>query len=182
VAARRLVIVMLVLLGLSTLAAALLPPPKERTATTTEQQKAKHERSRKGNAPRETNRGMLLVARMRISNRPPKTVRIERGDELRLGVGAPFGDDIEIPGLGRTATVTASAPAEFDLFASRIGTFPVRAVDSGRLAGRLLVGKPGTGYCGVSTPATPRGRASTPSCARLGKPGSGGPGRSSRQP
>jgi hypothetical protein len=180
VAARRLVIVMLVLLGLSTLAAALLPPPKRRTAT--EQPKAKHERGRKGSAARETNRGVLLVARMRISNRPPKTVRIERGDELRLGVGAPFGDDIEIPGLGRTAAVTPSAPAEFDLFAARIGTFPVRAVDSGRLAGRLLVGKPGTGYCGVSTPATPRGRASTPSCARLGKPGSRGPGRSARQP
>ena len=179
-AARRLVIVMLVLLGLSTLAAALLPPPKRRAATTTDQPKAKQ--SRKGNAPRETNKGMLLVARMRISNRPPKTVRIERGDELRLGVGAPFGDDIEIPGLGRTAAVTPSAPAEFDLLAARIGIFPVRAVDSGRLAGRLLIGKPGTGYCGVSTPATPRGRASTPSCARLDIPGSRGPGRSARQP
>jgi hypothetical protein len=180
VAARRLVIVMLVLLGLSTLAAALLPSPKRRTAA--EQPKAKHERGRKGSAVRETNRGVLLVARMRISNRPPKTVRIERGDELQLGVGARFGDDIEIPGLGRTAAVTPSAPAEFDLFAARIGTFPVRAVDSGRLAGRLLVGKPGTGYCGVSTPATPRGRASTPSCGRHGKHGSEGPDRSARQP
>jgi hypothetical protein len=182
VAARRLVIVMLVLLGISTLAAALLPPPKRRSATTAEQPKAKHDRGRKGNAPRGTKGGMLLVARMRISNQPPKSVRIEQGDELRLDVVAPFGDDIEIPGFGLTAAVTPFAPAEFDLFAARIGTFPVRAVDSGRLAGRLLVGKPGTGYCGVSTPATPRGRASTPSCGRHGKHGSEGPGRSARQP
>jgi hypothetical protein len=171
VAARRLVIVMLVLLGISTLAAALLPPPKRRSVTTAQGPKQKHERGRKGKAPPKASPGMLLVARMRIAHRAPKTVRIERGDELQLGVAAPFGDDIEIPAFGRTAAVTPSAPAEFDLLAVRIGTFPVRAVESGRLAGRLLIGKPGTGYCGVSTPATPRGRASTPACARPGKPG-----------
>jgi hypothetical protein len=180
VAARRLVFVMLVLLLLSTLAAAFLPTPHKKQATPVP--KPKHQAKARGHAPRPTNTGLLLVSRMRISNRPPKTVRIERGDELRLEVAAPFGDDVEIPALGLTGTVTPFAPAQFDLLASKIGTFPVRTVDSGRLAGRLLVGKPGTGRCGVSKPATPQGRGSTPSCSLRGEPASQDSGRSARRP
>jgi len=52
-------------------------------------------------------------------------VRGERGDELRLSVAAPCGDDIEIPALGRTAPVTPTAPAPFDLLATGVGTFDV---------------------------------------------------------
>jgi hypothetical protein len=171
---------MLVLLLLSTLAAAFLPTPHKKQAIPV--RKRKQQPNTSGRAPRPTNTGLLLVSRMRISNRPPKTVRIERGDELRLEVAAPFGDDVEIPALGLTGTVTPFAPAQFDLLASKIGTFPVGTVDSGRLAGRLLVGKPGTGRCGVSTPATPQGRGSTPSSSHRGKPASQDSGRSARQP
>jgi len=180
VAARRLVVVMLVLLLLSTLAAAFLPTPDKKQATPVHTRK--HEANAGGRAPPPAHTGLLLVSRMRISNRPPKTVRIERGDELRLEVAASFGDDVEIPALGLTAALTPFAPAQFDLLATETGTFPVRTVDTGRLAGRLLVGKPGTGRCGVSTPATPQGRGSAPSCSRRGKPASQGSGRSARQP
>jgi hypothetical protein len=171
---------MLVLLLLSTLAAAFLPTPDKKQATPVH--KRKHQANSVERAPPPSKTGLLLVSRMRISNRPPKTVRIERGDELRLEVAAPFGDDVEIPALGLTAAVTPFAPAQFDLLASEIGTFPVRTVDSGRLAGRLLIGKPGTGRCGVSTPATPQGRGSTPSCSHRGKRASQGSGRSARRP
>jgi hypothetical protein len=171
---------MLVLLLLSTLAAAFLPTPDKKQASPVH--KGKHPANTGGRAPAPTKTGLLLVSRMRISNRPPKTVRIERGDELRLEVAAPFGDDVEIPALGLTASVTPFAPAQFDLLATEIGIFPVRTVDSARLAGRLLVGKPGTGRCGVSTPATPQGRGSIPLCSRRGKPASQGSGRSVRRP
>src|SRR5437867_713377 len=129
---------MLALLVLSTLAATLLPAPQDRSPVTPQ-------RTSQGREPtprRADEAGLLLVTRMRISNRRPKPVRIERGDQLRLGVAAPFGDDIEIRRLGLTASVTPFAPAQFDLFAAHTGTFPVRADNSGRLAGRLVVGKP----------------------------------------
>lgn len=181
-AARRLVVVMLVLLGISTLAAALLPPPEGKKPASPEHPKPSKEKRTAQAAPRSTDTGLLLVARMQVSERRPKTARIERGDELRLEVVAPFGADIEIPGFGLTSPVTPFAPAQFDLLATQPGTFPVRVVESGQLAGRLLVGKPGSGRCGVSTPATPQGRGSTPSCALLEKHGSRGSGRSARQP
>jgi hypothetical protein len=182
VAARRLVVVMLVLLAISTLAAALLPPPEGNNPANPAPPKAKTQQRPPKAAPRPNETGLLLVSRIRISDRRPKTVRIERGDQLRLEVSAPFGADIEIPGFGLTATATPFAPAHFDLLATRIGIYPVRVVESERVAGRLLVGRPATGRCGVSTPATPRGRGSTPSCARLGKPASQGSGQSARQP
>jgi hypothetical protein len=183
VAARRLVIVMLVLLAISTLIAALLPPPHNEDPATPPPgaKRGPHKRGPE-HVPSPGKLGLLLVARMRISHQPPKTVRVERGDELRLTVAAPFGDDIEIPALGRTAPVTPASPASFDLLATGIGAFDVRAVHSGRLAGRLLSGRPGTGRCGVSTPATPQGRASTRSCSPRGRHGSGDPGRSAPRP
>lgn len=161
---------MLVLLAISTLAAALLPPPDGKNPANPAPTKSKKEQRPPKAAPRPDETGLLLVSRMRISDRRPKTVQIERGDQLRLEVAAPFGAIIEIPGFGLTATVTPFAPAQFDLLATQVGTYPVRVVESERVAGWLLVGKAGTGRCGVSTPATPRGRGSTPSCARLGKP------------
>jgi hypothetical protein len=179
VAARRLVVVMLVLLAISTLAAALLPAPEGDNPAPP---KSKREQRKPKAAPSPDEAGLLLVSRLRVSDQSPKTVRIERGDELRLEVAAPFGADVEIAGFGLTAAVTPFAPAQFDLLATNIGTYPVRVVDSGRLVGRLLVGKRGSGRCGVSTPATPRGRGSTPSCDRRGKPASQGSGQSAPQP
>jgi hypothetical protein len=177
VAARRLVIVMLVLLGASTLAAALLPAPDTRDAATTTTGPQAQQKPSRSQAT-----GLLLAARMQLGRREPKKVRVLSGDELRLMVAAPFGDDIEIPGLGLTQPVTPFAPASFDLLALRRGTYPVRAVDSGLLAGRLLVARPGSRRCGVSRPEAPRERGSTRSCAPHGGPGSEGRGQSGRRP
>src|SRR3954465_176014 len=105
---------MLVLLAISTLIAALLPPPNNGDNATPPP--GAHRALQKGSkerVPGPGKLGQLLVARMRISNRPPKTVRAERGDELRLSVAAPFGDEIEIPALGRSAPVTPVSPAPF---------------------------------------------------------------------
>jgi hypothetical protein len=182
VAARRLVVVMLVLLGVSTLVAAFLPPPDNPGPADRQQPQPKAKQRQARPAPRESRTGMLLVARIAVSQQRPKTVRIERGDELRLTVTAPFGADVEIPGFGLTSPVTPYAGAQFDLLATDLGNFPVVIVDSGRLAGRVLVGRPGSGRCGVATPATPQGRASVPPCSPRGGPGSKDRGRSARRP
>jgi hypothetical protein len=182
VAARRLVVVMLILLAISTLAAALLPPPENNNPTTTDGAKPKEKRRSPEAAPSPSETGLLLVSRMRVSSQRPKTVRIERGDELRLDVVAPFGADIEIPGFGLTEPVTPFAAAPFDLLATSVGSFGVRVVGTEQPVGRLLVGKPDSGRCGVSTPATPQGRGTIPPCSPRGKPGSPGSGRSARRP
>ena len=167
-AARRLVIVMLVLLAISTLAAALLPPPDRDATTTTAPQKRLQPPAVA--APSPSAAGLLLVAQMRIGGRAAKTVRVEHGDELRLDVSAGYGDDVEISGYGRTAAVTAFAPAQFDLLATRAGAFPVRAVSTGQVAGMLLVGRPGSGRCGVAKPQAPAGPRSARACSRRGRP------------
>jgi hypothetical protein len=171
---------MLVLLAVSTLAAALLPPPEGDEPAS--RPPVRNEKRSPTAAPRPQDTGLLLVSRMALTRRAPKTARIELGDQLRLSVMAPFGADVEIPGLGLTGSLTPFAPAQFDLLATRTGRFAVRAVETGRLVGTLLVGRPGSGRCGVSTPATPRGRGSTPSCDRRGRPVSTAPGRSDRRP
>ncbi len=171
---------MLVLLAISTLAAALLPqpendetppPPTRREAAPPPQQ----------GSPRAAE-GALLSARMLLGRREPKTVRVLRGDRLQLTVAAPFGDDVEIAALGLTRPVTEFAPASFDILASERGTYPVRAVDSGLLAGRLLVSRPGSGRCGATRPEAPQGRGSLPSCSPRDRQPSAARGRSARQP
>jgi hypothetical protein len=182
VAARRLVVVMLVLLGISTLVAAFLPPPDNPSPADRQQSQPRAKQRQAKPPPPASRTGVLLVAQMPISGRRPRTVRIERGDELRLTVTAPFGADIEIPGFGLTSTVTPYAGAQFDILATDRGSFPVIVVDSGRIAGRVLVGRPGSGRCGVATPATPEGRASAPPCSPRGRHGSKGHARSARRP
>ena len=179
-AARRLVVVMLVLLAISTLVTALLPRPDRDTSTpvTTKPQRTPQAPA----SPKPAETGLDLVARMQAGSSGPKSVRIERGDELLLDVGAPFGADVEIAGLGLTEPVTPFAPAQFDLFPTAVGTYPVRIVDPVQLVGRVLVGKPDTGRCGVATPATPQGRGSTPSCRHREIRSSPGPGQSAQRP
>jgi hypothetical protein len=177
VAARRLVIVMLVLLAISTLAAALLPPPERQRSTVP----PRAQTQRLTHNPNGPKHGLLLDARMRVSN-PPKTVRVDRGDQLRLDVSSPSGEGIEIFRLGLVTPATAFAPAEFDLLATEIGTFAVQTVESGRLVGRLLVGKPGTGRCGVTTAEARLGPGEARPCSRRGRHGSQGHGRSAQRP
>jgi hypothetical protein len=178
VAARRLVVVMLVLLAISTLAAALVPAPKnsERTETGTTERKA----GQKRNAPAAD--GELLDGRIDARAGRPKELRIERGDQLSLAVSAPFGDDVEIPGFGLVETVDRFAPANFDLFATRTGTFPVRAVAADRVLGWIVIGARGSGRCGVSTPRALPEQEPDRSCGRRGAPGPGDGDRSDRRP
>lgn len=153
-AARRLVVVMLVLLAVSTLVTALLPrPDSDKTPVTARPERKPPVRK----PPKASETGLDLVARMPAGSAGPKSVRIEPGDELRLDVVAPFGADVEIPGFGLTETVTPFSPAQFDLFATSVGTYPVRVVDPVQLVGRILVGKPDSGRCGVRTASTDGG-------------------------
>jgi hypothetical protein len=178
VAARRLVIVMLVLLAISTLAAALLPPPKSQQPAPPPKPKPQPQPSAKDRQP---SQGLLLAARMRVPERP-KTVRVERGDQLRLDVSASTGESIEIFRLGLVAPATTYAPAEFDILATDLGTYSVQTAASGRLVGRLLVGRPGTGRCGVTRPEAPRGSGAAQSCSHRERRGSKGSDRSARRP
>ena len=178
-AARRLVVVMLVLLAVSTLAAALLPQP-ERTEEPPPQPRSKPKQP--ATEGPQANGGVLLDARMRLGRREPKTVTVRSGDQLRLAVTATFGDDVEIPALGLTQPVTPFAPATFDLLASRRGTYPVRAVDSGLVAGRVLVAGRDAQRCGASRPEAPAERASLPSCGPRDGQRSQDADRSARRP
>jgi hypothetical protein len=179
VAARRLVVVMLVLLAISTLVTALLPRPDRDSTKPVSTRPGREKPVRVPPKPAEL--GFDLIARMQAGSAGPKTVRIERGDRLRLGVAAPFGADVEILGFGLIQPVTRFAAAQFDLFATSTGTYPVRIVDPVQLVGRVLVGKPDTGRCGASIEA-PRGRGSTPSCRHRERPSSPDRARSAPQP
>lgn len=170
---------MLVLLGISTLAAALVPAPEDRGKTGTETIKRK---ARPPQRDAQAARGELVEGRIDARSGRPKELRIERGDQLSLSVSAPFGDEIEIPALGLVETVDRFAPARFDLLASRTGTFPVRAVEADRVLGRIVVGNPRSGRCGVSTPRALREREPDRSCGRRGKREPEAGGRSVRRP
>jgi hypothetical protein len=169
---------MLVLLAISTLAAALIPPPSRRATSTQQGTDA----TTQPLTPAPAGGGELVHARIEVGNAPAQTIAIERGDQLVLEVLAPFGDDIEIPAFGVTDTVDPFAPAYFDLFANRRGTYPVRAVDAGRVVGRIEVRAPESARCGVSTPRAPLGPATSRPCAHRGGPGSKAGGRSDRKP
>ena len=135
-AARRLVIVMLVLLGLSTLAAALVPGPDRSTPTGTGTVDTGTQADSTASSPA-VPRGRLVQRRLRIA-RPPATVAVDPGDQLRLAVAGRYGDDIAVPAFGLTETMTPYAPARFDILIPRAGTFPVRSDQSGRVVGRCL--------------------------------------------
>ena len=177
-AARRLLIVMVVLLGLSTLAAALVPPPDPKPdrppAQATREPGARgEEESGGGSEPR------LVTARMRIANEPPKVVAVRPGDQLELEVSGSVGEDIEVPAFGLTETMTPDAPARFDLIVDRPGSFVVRAVESGIVAGRIRSAEAKTAC--ASSPA-PGGEGSGSSCAPRGGREPRAAGRSGRQP
>jgi hypothetical protein len=177
VAARRLVIVMLVLLAISTLAAALVPAPEERRATRTQTDE------RTSPPPHEEPAGgELLEGRIDARRGDSKQLRAEVGDQIALTVRAPFGDEIEIPAFGLIETVDRFDPARFDIFTTRRGAFAVRAVDTGRVLGRIVVGARGSGRCGVSMPLARRGREPARVCSRRGARESKGDDRSARRP
>ena len=162
-AARRLLIVMLVLLGISTLAAALVPTPDRSGSPTGATDTVDTGSEDKPERRQATSR--LVRRRIRVGDKPA-VVHVHPGEQLRLAVGGPFGDDIEIPALGLTATMTPYAPATFDVIVPESGTFAIRAVQTGRLVGRIE-SRPAQPGC-AKRPA-PQGRSRPGRCDRRGE-------------
>lgn len=177
-AARRLVIVMLVLLGISTLAAALVPTPDrdgtESGPTDTVDPGTPRE------PERELPQGRFVQRHLRIDDKPA-TVRVRPGDQLHLTVGGPLSDDITIPALGLTATLTPYAPAVFDVLVPRTGTFAIRALNIETVVGRIESRRPTPPCAEVRQPA-PRERSRPEKCDRPDEPPDRAGGQSDRQP
>lgn len=133
-AARRLLVLMLVLLGVSTLAAALVPPQAQREDTASE---TATEATRSKAGPPS---GRIVRARIDASRRRPRTVHLQRGDELSLVVRSRAPDQAEIPAFGLLEDVGRDDPARFDLLPERVGSFEIRLVEAGRVIGRIAVG------------------------------------------
>jgi hypothetical protein len=129
-----LLILMLAVLGVSTLAAALLAPPPER-----EQEETTTEEPAPSGELRDA--GRLIETHMSVSARRPDTVRVRPGDQLSLTVRSRTGGQIEVPAFGLVEDVGRADPARFDLLAERKGVFEVRLVGSGRVIGRIAVGR-----------------------------------------
>jgi hypothetical protein len=138
-AARRLLILMLAVLAVSTLAAALLAPAPEpeRTETTT----AETNQQDADQTPTASER--LIEAELSASAKRPRTVRLRRGDQLSLLVRSSTGGQVEIPAFGLIDDVGRADPARFDLLAERSGKFVVRFARTGRVVGRIVVGRRG---------------------------------------
>jgi hypothetical protein len=168
-------IVMLVLLGISTLAAALVPTdrndsPSEATDTVDAGSEEKPDRRQPASR--------LVRRRIRVTDKPA-VVHVRSGEQVRLAVSGPFGDDIEIPALGLTAAMTPYAPATFDLIVPGPGTFAVRAVQTGMLVGRIEA-RPAQAGC-ARRPA-PRGGSRPEACDRRDERQGAAGDRSDRRP
>jgi hypothetical protein len=177
-AARRLVIVMLVLLGISTLAAALVPTPDRDGAESGPTDTV--DPGAAGGPQREQPQGRFVRRNLRIDDKPA-TVRVRPGDQLHLTVGGPFSDDIVVPALGLTATMTPYAPAAFDVLIPRAGTFAIRALDMKLVVARI-VSRTGTAACAEVRQRARRGRSRPERCDRRDEPRDRAGGRSDRQP
>jgi hypothetical protein len=164
-AARRLVVLLVVLLGLATAIAALAPTPAQRkqssaNAGATGATGSESPRSLINPADKPSLTPSTVRARVEVSNKPPRAIRVEPGDRLVLSVGADFGDDVEIPAFGLTGTMTPYAPATSDLIVLHPGTFPVRTVQSNRVVAYIDSG-------GARVPAE---KAKSKAKAKAGKP------------
>jgi hypothetical protein len=177
-AARRLVIVMLVLLGISTLAAALVPGPDRGTPNSTGTIDGRPEGSTTNAPP--ASHGSIVQRRLRISA-SPGTVAVRPGDQLRLAVSGPYGDEITIPAFGVTETIAPYAPARFDLLVAEPGSFPIVAAQSGRVVGRIA-SRPAAGSCASLRRPVRRERQRARACARRERPAASAGGRSDRTP
>ena len=58
---------------------------------------------------------------------------------MKLEVGSPRSDQVEIPGFGLIDDTSPDAPARFDILTDRPGLFKIRLVESGRTVARLDV-------------------------------------------
>ena len=141
-AARRLVIVLALLLVVSTVAALLAPTPHRPqpgttgSSTTTTSTATTTTATRRA-AGRHVTRAVTFEAAAR---RPPRA-HLRVGDQLALRVVSTAPDQVRVNGFGLLEAVSRDAPAHFDLFADRPGTFAVRLLDARRTVGRIVVRK-----------------------------------------
>jgi hypothetical protein len=131
-AARRLIAVMLVLLFLSSLAAALAPVEQQRDeSSTTSTTEVPPETALAG--------GELVHRKLAADPKDPPQVDAAVGDQLQLRVTSKRPATLELLGLGPTEDVDPAAPALFDVLLDRKGTFRIRALETGKVVGRILV-------------------------------------------
>jgi hypothetical protein len=140
--ARRLLILMLVMLMIASLSSVFLAEPGRRgdeaPATTT---------PRDPEPPRgapAAGEGRLLRATLDASAAKPRTIRMRVGDQLALRVQARQALQVELAGLGQLEDLVPPAPARFNLYADRRGSFPVRVLPAERTIGVIEV-KPAEG-------------------------------------
>jgi hypothetical protein len=135
-ATRRVVLLLALVLIVSSVAAALIPSPPQES---TEPDKTHKERSKQRDAASQSKRrGRLVVATFEAAGRHPETVRLRKGDELRMEIGSRIPVQIEISAYGLIEDASPDAPARFDILVDRRGTSAIRTVGSGRIVGRLV--------------------------------------------
>jgi hypothetical protein len=132
---RRALLLFALVLGLTALATAIAPAPKREDApvptTPTPARPAAEDASFTFRAP--------------TGNRRPPVRRVTPGSHVTLAVAAADAGQVEIPRLGLNASVTANAPARFDLIAPGPGRYDVLFTptvgDAGRV-GTLVTRRP----------------------------------------
>jgi hypothetical protein len=131
---RRLVILVAVLMGLTAFAASVAPTPENprRGARGTPTPSPSP-------APATSVGDPAAVSVTMESAQQPQQVEATVGDDVALEVEADAVDSVVIDGLDAVQAVAPDSPARFDLFADRIGTYPIRLLDSGRQLGELVI-------------------------------------------
>jgi hypothetical protein len=129
---RRLVILVVVLMGLTALAASVAPTPEtpRRGASQTPTP----------SPPPATSAGDPAAVSLSVDGgRQPQQVQAMVGDDLTLEVEADAIDTVVIDGLDAVEPVAPDSPAQFELFADRPGTYPIRLLDADRELGELVI-------------------------------------------
>lgn len=69
----------------------------------------------------------------------PTTLRVRVGQLVRLVVEGDVLDEVVLDGLDRIEAIAPEAPAQFELYVDRAGTFPIRLQEADRDLGELVV-------------------------------------------
>jgi hypothetical protein len=104
---RRALLLFALVLGLTALAASIAPAPRRDEDT------VRPAPTPAGPAPAQVS----ISFHAAVAKRAPPARRVDPGAHLTVAVAAARPGQAEIPRLGLTATVTRSAPAQFDLLA-----------------------------------------------------------------
>jgi hypothetical protein len=126
VLARRLLLFAAVMLLLATLAAGVaprrpLPPPPP------------------SSLPADPDAPPVIERRISADASRATSVRVQRGEILRLEVSGRVLDSVLLEGLGRMDAIEPLTPAVFDVLAERPGVYPILLVEADRRIGRLVI-------------------------------------------